>query len=257
MISKARLKAAKRVAALHLLASLAIALITAMMVFGAWYPYPYQELSGGRELFLLVVVVDVVCGPLLTLILFNPQKSRREITLDIGLIATIQLAALIYGDWTTWQARPSYLVLEVDRFKVVSTAELDPKAIKELPSYLTPFVFGGVRTVAIRPPKSIEEKNKVLFESIEQGRDYSVRAEFYIPYEGAAALGSLNRAKPLELFLKYYPNCRILAEKISKDESISIAEWNYLPVIGRQDWIALLDKKGMVRGFLPGDGFLE
>ena len=60
MISKARFKAAKRVAALHLLASLAIALITAMMVFGAWYPYAYQELSGGRELFLLVVVVDVV-----------------------------------------------------------------------------------------------------------------------------------------------------------------------------------------------------
>jgi hypothetical protein len=29
----------------------------------------------------------------------------------------------------------------------------------------------------------------------------------------------------------------------------------YLPVIARQDWVAVLDKQGQIRGFLRADGF--
>ena len=63
---------------LHLVISLALAVAAAALVFGLWYPYPYREISGGRELFLLIVAVDVVAGLLITLAVFNPAKSRRE-----------------------------------------------------------------------------------------------------------------------------------------------------------------------------------
>lgn len=250
-----RLQAAAKVAGWHFLLSVTISLIIAAIVFGAWYPYPYRELSGGRELFWIVVIVDVICGPLMTLILFNPKKSRRELILDISLVTAIQISALVYGTWTTWQARPSYLVLEVDRFKVISTAALDPAALDTLPQSLSPPVFGGVKTVALRPPKSIQEKNKVLFESIELGFDYAERPEFYIPYEDGAARKALERAKSVDIFLKRYPAQRKTAETISKDQSIPLNDLRYLPVMGRQDWIALLDKEGKIRGFLKGDGF--
>ncbi len=36
---------------------------------------------------------------------------------------------------------------------------------------------------------------------------------------------------------------------------LSLDSLRYLPVIARQEWIALLDDKGRVLGFLQGDGW--
>ena len=74
-----RFRPALKAASWHVLCSVGVALLAAAVVFGLWYPFPYRDLSGGRELFFLVVAVDVVCGPLLTLVLFNPAKPRAEL----------------------------------------------------------------------------------------------------------------------------------------------------------------------------------
>ena len=125
MVMKFRMQRALRAAALHLGGSLLVAALAGALVFGLWYPYPYRELAGGRELFLLIVVVDVVCGPLLTLVLYNPAKPRAELWRDLGLVVLIQLAALGYGLHVVWQARPVYMVQEVDRLKVIELPALE------------------------------------------------------------------------------------------------------------------------------------
>lgn len=255
MNSDSRFRVAARAAGVHLLCSVAVAMLAAVVVLGLWYPYPYRELSGGRELFLLIIAVDVVCGPLLTFVLFNPTKPKRELWQDLGLVALLQMTALGYGVWTSWQARPLYLALEVDRFKVVMSADIDHEALKRLPPELRPLTLGGVRTVALRPPLNVEEKNKVLFESIEGGRDYAERPEFYVPFEGDAALASLKRAKPLEPFFQKYPDQKAVAEELAKERNGELKDWQLLPVMGRQDWVALLDKSGNIQGFIKGDGF--
>lgn len=255
MISDSRFRVAARAASVHLLCSVVVAMLAAVVVLGLWYPYPYRELSGGRELFLLIIAVDVVCGPLLTFVLFNPTKPKRELWQDLGLVALLQMTALGYGVWTSWQARPLYLALEVDRFKVVMSADIDHEALKRLPPELRPLTLGGVRTVALRPPHSVEEKNRVLFESIEGGRDYAERPEFYVPFEGDAALASLKRAKPLEPFFQKYPEQKPVAEELAKARNEELKNWKLLPVVGRQDWVALLNKSGHIQGFVKGDGF--
>jgi hypothetical protein len=250
-----RFRSAVRAANIHLLCSVIVALIAAIFVFGFWYPFPYRELSGGRELFLLVVVVDVVCGPSLTLVLFNPAKLRAEMWRDLGLVALIQLGALAYGLGIVWEARPLFLVQEIDRFKVVAAPDLSAPAIAGLPSVLQPRWWTGPLTVAIRKPKDNQEREKVMFESVQGGRDYAERPEFYLPYEGAAALKSLQRAKPLAVFLQKYPDRQDAARKLAAKKGADIAQWMYLPVIARQDWVAVLDKQGQIQGFLRGDGF--
>lgn len=250
-----RFQVASKATGIHLLCSVVLAFLAAIVVLGLWYPSPYRELSGGRELFLLIVLVDVVCGPLLTFVLFNPAKAKRELRQDLGLVVLLQLLALAYGIWTTWQARPLYLAMEVDRFKVVMSADIDHKTLKNLSSNLQPLAFGGVRTVALRAPHDLNEKNKVLFESIEGGRDYAERPEFYLPYEGDAALASLKRAKLLEPFFQRYPDQRKSAEALARDRGKTLSDWKYLPVVGRQDWVALIDGDGQIQGFIKGDGF--
>lgn len=250
-----RTHTAMRAAAIHLLCSLIVALFAAALVFGLWYPYPYRELSGGRELFLLVVAVDVVCGPLLTMVIFNPAKPHAELWRDLGLVALIQLGALGYGLHTVWQARPLFLVQEVDRFKVIAGPVLDEAAAAALPAALQPHWWKMPMTVTIREPNDTQERNKVMFDSIQGGRDYAERPEFYIPYEGEAALKSLKRAKPLPMFLEKYPDQQDAARKLALEKGVDLKEWFYLPVVARQDWVAVLDKQGQIQGFLRGDGF--
>lgn len=255
MIIIERLRVAAIATGVHLVCSLLVVLLAGGLVFGVWYPFPYRELSGGRELFFLVVGVDVVCGPLLTFVLFNPLKPRAELWRDLGLVALIQLIALGYGLFTVWQARPLFLVQEVDRFKVVMSPDLDPAAVAALADSLKPRVWGGPRVVAIRPPVDVVEKNRVLFAVIAGGRDYAERPEFYLPYEGANALKSLKSAKPLSNFLHRWPDQKSAAEKIAIDRKVDLVQLLYLPVVARQDWVAVLDKQGNIQGFLPGDGF--
>jgi hypothetical protein len=258
MIIKKRIIAALTASSMHLVVSLIVAALAAWLVFGLWYPFPYRDFSGGRELFLLVVAVDVVCGPILTAVLFNPVKPRAELWRDLSLVAMIQLAALGYGVYTVWQARPLYLVMEVDRFKVVSAPDLDAlqaqAALRELPVALQPSLWTGPQMVAIREPDA-EERKRVLFESIQGGRDYAFRPEFYLPYTGEAAEKSLARSKPLSMFLTKFPLQKPAAQALASQKGVDLAQWQYVPVIARQDWIAILGKQGQVEGYLQGDGF--
>ena len=64
-----------RAATIHLSVTLVVAALAAWLVFGLWYPYPYREISGGRELFLLVVAVDVVLGPLFDVRDLQPRQT--------------------------------------------------------------------------------------------------------------------------------------------------------------------------------------
>lgn len=246
---------AGKAAALHFLCSGCVAMLAAVLVFGVWYPVPYDQLSGGRELFLLVMVVDVVCGPLLTLILFNPIKPRAELYCDLGLVAVVQMLALIYGLATVLIARPLFLVQEIDRFKVVAAPDVDSAAVDALPEGLRPVWWSGPLIVSIREPRDARERQSVMIESAVGGRDYAERPEFYLPYDKSAAQKSLLRAKPLETFLQKRPEQQGEARKLASHKGANIAQWMYLPVVAREDWIAVLDNQGQIQGFLKGDGF--
>ena len=250
-----RLKFASRAAGLHLLSSLAVAVLASVLVFGLWYPYPYQELAGGRELFLLVVAVDIVSGPLLTLVLFTPAKRRAELASDLLLVVGFQLLALGYGLSTVWQARPLFLVAEVDRFKVVSASALRAADLALLPAALQPKLWDGPRLVATRVPDDPKEQLEIIEGALGGGPDLGERPKYYSNYDSQAAIKMLGRAKPLESFVQKYPDQRGKAESIAGKAGMKPGSIRYLPVVSRQEWIALLNNKGGVVGFLKGDGF--
>lgn len=250
-----RLKKSIRPAAIHLAGGLVIACVLAVFIFAFWYPWPYDEFSGGRSLFVLLICVDVICGPLLTLLLVTESKSRKLLILDISLVLLIQISAMAYGLLTVWQARPLYLVAEIDRFKVITVGELSIKDIKRLPPTLQMGVLDRPKIVGVRPPISLEEKNKVLFESLSGGRDYAERPEFYVPYDALMARKLLKASRPLEIFIQKNPIFSNWARNYSDGINVPIGQIRYIPVIARQDWIAVLDGNGFPVEFVKGDGF--
>jgi len=248
-----------RATGLHFLGSLLVGALAALLVLWVWYPHPYGLLSGGRHLFLLLMGVDVVCGPLLTLVLFNPAKPRRELAMDMGLVVCIQLAALGYGLHTAQEARPLFLVHELDRFRVVTAGDYGDAdvrgAIARLAAPLRPHLLRGPVTVGIREPKDAQERQRVLMESVVGGRDYAQRPEFYQPYDAAYAPRVLARARPLQAFVRHYPATASAIADLLRKQHVPIEGALFLPVLHKQEWVAVLDKSARILGFVPGDGF--
>lgn len=252
------MRAATKAALFHFLGSVLVAAMAAVLVFLVWYPHPYGLLSGGLKLFLILVAVDVVCGPLLTLVLFNPRKPRRELVTDMSLVVLIQLMALAYGMYTVHQARPLFLVHEVDRFRVISLPDYNGDDVSRELSALAPGIrpswTGGPVTVGIRNPSS-EERKEVMLESVTGGRDYSQRPDFYIPYDAAYQAKALDRAKLLKSFTDHYPAVAAEAADLLRRGNVPLEQARFLPVLHKQEWVAVMDAHARIIGFLPGDGF--
>lgn len=255
MYIAARLKSSLRPAAIHLIGGVVAASAIAILLFFIWFPWPYDEFSGGRNLFLMLIGVDVVCGPLLTLVLITEKKSKKLLVLDISLVLLIQVAAMTYGLHIAWQARPIYLVAEIDRFKAITKGELSDSDIQKLPPDLRSNFWKQPMVVGIRPPVSIEEKNRVLFDSVKGGRDYAERPEFYVTYDELVAKKSFAAGRNIADFIQKYPALAKWATEYSDRIKIPISEIRYLPIVAREDWIAILDQNGYIVEFLKGEGF--
>ena len=61
-----------RAGLIHLSLSASIAALVFLPIYFFWYPDVLYDYAGGRDLFLLIVSVDVTLGPLITTVIFVP-----------------------------------------------------------------------------------------------------------------------------------------------------------------------------------------
>jgi len=246
-----RLKAS----AIHLGLSLIIAALAALLVFGLWYPYPYRDSSGGRELFLIVITVDVILGPLITLTVFNRSKPRSELVRDLTVVAIIQLAALVYGLWTVSVARPVHLVFEYDRFRVVHAIEIPEELLDQAPPDVQKMPLTGPTVLALRPFRDVNEEGTATLMAL-QGLPLSARPDLWQAYP-QARVRVLAAAKPLsELRTRFPLQASVLDAGVTSTGKAE-PELVYLPMVARKFfWTVLLDAQSAeLRGFVPLDSF--
>ena len=244
-----------RAATVHLCISLLIAVLAAGLVFGLWYPYPYRDLSGGRELFLLIVAVDVVLGPLITLVVFNRTKPRKELVRDLAMVGLLQLAGLGYGLWTVHEARPVHLVFEIDRFRAVHAVDVPQVLLSKTPQGIDALPLTGPSLLAVRPFASEQERTDATLTAL-QGLHLGARPDLWQPYEQAVPR-ILAAAKPVNQLLSRFPENATDIEKVIAASGQTVATVVYLPLAARKSfWTVLLDARtAQVLGFVPVDSF--
>lgn len=149
------------------------------IMFFIWYPHPYFEISGGWEVLGILAGVDVVLGPILTLIVFKPGKPSLKF--DMSIIVLTQLSALIYGGLIIYQQRPAFVVFAVDRFTTISAADVEYGKLK-YPGFQSTNRIGP-RLVYARRPDDPKLREELMFGVLFEGKkDLEFRAEFYEPY---------------------------------------------------------------------------
>ena len=252
-----QLKPRFQAAGIHLCISLVIAALAATLVFALWYPYPYRDLSGGRELFTMLVSIDVILGPLLTLAVFNLKKPRAQLVRDLAIIGLMQLLALGYGLWTVYQARPVHMVFEMDRFRVTHAADIDPELLAKAPPSLQALPNTGPTMLAVRPLLNSEKFSLTM--AALSGAQMAFRPDLWQPYDADAAQRAWQAAKPATDLLKKYPAQQAALNQIAADAGLPVADLRFLPAQARDTvWSAILAAQTTdIIGYLPVDGFLE
>lgn len=247
-----------KAALIHLMFSMCIGAVAAALVFGVWYPYPYNIVAGGQELFTILLSVDVVLGPLLTLVIFNKAKPRRELFLDISLVAVIQLGALTYGLWTVYVARPVYVVHEVDRFQVITAADIEKDELEQALPEFRQLPTWGHRLIGVRKARSAEESMASLDLAL-AGKDVAMRPGWWVPIDLSHKAIMSQRGKLLEEVRINHPLMEAEIDHILKKRSLSPDQVRVFPLVARvANWSILIDMNSLSSvGYLPVSGFSD
>ena len=246
-----------KASAIHVLLSAIIASMVLAVMLLVWYPEPYFHAFEGRKLLFLILKVDVVLGPLITLVIYVPKK--KGLKFDLVVIAVLQLGALIYGVSVLFQARPVYMVLGKDRFDIVAANEIiDEELSKVTDEKFLSLPITGPRLVGVITPGDQQERERIMFSAMGTGRDLPTFPQHYVSYQ--ERIGTvLNRAKPLADLYQNRPRLadeiKTLVKRLGKPQE----QLAFLPIVSQKlDMTAIIARSnGNLLEILPIDPWDE
>ncbi|MEN8331949.1 TfpX/TfpZ family type IV pilin accessory protein [Acinetobacter baumannii] len=198
----------------HLVFSFGIASFIITWIFLVWYPQPLAKAVGVTHIFLMMVAIDVILGPILGLLVY--KEGKKTLKFDLTIIILIQLSALVYGLYSIAQGRPVWLVYNVDRFELVRKNEIiDTNIQKAQAQFRTPSWFNP-KFAAVEIAKNNEERSKNMFEELLGGVSLAQRPERYVGLaqvklqiqkraQNLNELEKYNSKQQVENILKKYP----------------------------------------------------
>ncbi|MFV2059796.1 MAG: hypothetical protein ACC653_03875 [Gammaproteobacteria bacterium] len=160
---------------IHLGISLVIFSVLLYFILVEWYPQPLFNTDGGWQGIRLIAFVDIVLGPVLTLVVFKKGKPRLK--LDLGIIAAIQISALISGVFVVYGEHPVAVVLLQNRLTPItanqfSEAGIDLKSLYRYSDLRPPIIFARV-------PQDETELAKLTLKISGEGRSLRLAEELY------------------------------------------------------------------------------
>ena len=236
----------------HLAISAAIAASVIGLMLLLWYRPPFFSALGGQHILLILLGVDVVLGPVFTLMIFNPGKSRRALTFDLSVIAILQAAALIYGTSVMFQARPVFVVFSRDSFDLVTANMLSGAGYcpGQNPDYRSLPLTGPVYVYS-ELPTDIKERNEVVLGAF-SGKDLPQFPQYYMPYKAhMATVGQA--ARPIAELKKLNPEHIADIDDAVRASGRAESDVGFVPMRAKyRDETVLVGKSdGNILGLLP------
>ena len=168
---------------IHLGISFIIFLVLAYLVVFEWYPDFFFDTDGGWRGLRIIVLVDLVLGPALTLVVFKAGKPGLK--MDLTLIGIFQFVCLFAGTYVVWSERPIAVVFTDGRFTAM-TADDYREADREIP-HLNHFPGDDPKWVMVNVPQGNEEEADFRKAYMARGHTIATAVEHYAPFTYAKA----------------------------------------------------------------------
>lgn len=235
-----------KAAGIHLCFSMLVAISVSFVVVAFWYPEPLLHASGGIKLLSILLLVDVVIGPLLTFIVFD--TSKKTLKFDLLVIALLQISALSYGVYVVMNARPVFMVFYKDRFDVVSAADLRQEDLRKVKAGFR-IPNSGPKFVSARMPDDPVEREDILISSVNGGKDLYHMPQHYIPYD-TVATEAIAAAKSIDELMRRNSDKTEPIKNIFSSRELDITQYAYLPLRARHEDMAVIvsKKNGAILG---------
>jgi len=225
-----------RASLIHLLVSALVLGNVVAVIFWIWYPQPSFEVAGAFSIVQMLIGIDLILGPLLTLVVYKHGKPGLKF--DLSVIAAVQIAALIYGAQVLYVERPQYLVFAVDRVELISGKDIDESVIRH--DELKDKRFAKLTQVFARFPEDTDEEQRFLDSVVFEGQpDLEARPEYWEPW--AAGLDIIRQnVLSLEEIAATTPREKQNVQEAINDYGGSHPNLGVIPVGGTDKDIGLL-----------------
>jgi hypothetical protein len=229
---------------LHVFGSTCLFVVALGCLYLGWYRWPGWYLSGALTIALLMAGIDVVLGPLLTLIIANPAKPRRELARDICIIVVVQLVAAGYGLTTLWHGRPLYYTYSERFLEMVQAGDLSKEQIalgQKLNPALAPHWYSLPRWIYVPLPKDKTLSDQIMQSSIQGGDDVIQMPRYYRPWnEGLPELRT--RLRVVGEMTEIGLHDKELVAARMRDMGVAAGQRVALPMMGRgRPLVAIID----------------
>ena len=193
----------------HLSISFLIALLVVGLVFFIWYPFPLAIAVGVTHIFLMLLVIDVILGPILGLLVY--KEGKKTLKFDLIVIIIIQIAALCYGVYSIEQGRPAWLVYNVDRFDLVRKNDIILENIDQAQPQFQHVSWASPQFAAVKLAASAQQRQDDMFTAVLGGVSLAQQPERYVEIEKVKSKIQ-QHAQDLALLSQY--NDKALVKKI-------------------------------------------
>ncbi|MGH1469786.1 MAG: hypothetical protein ACRBCS_01230 [Cellvibrionaceae bacterium] len=210
---------------IHAAFTFVAALLTSAVVFYIWYPGDLARMVNGAEIYLIVLGVEIVLGPVMSLIIYNTNKPKKELFRDYMIIALIQISALAYGMYSVALSRPVFLVFVKDRIEVVAAVELKQEDLEEAKDFgFNKLSWFGPKLVCAEFPTDKYEKSDLLLSAL-AGKDIQLIPSYF------------RECKAGQIYNKSYTKEELFSKTSITEEKISpfvkAKDYKWLPVVTR------------------------
>ena len=189
---------------------------------------------------MILIAVDLIIGPLLTILIFDRTKIKRELIADISIIGVLQFAALTYGVWSVFVARPVHLVFEYSKFTVVHAVDITPEFLAMATPELRHLPLTGPTPIGLRSFKNAQEQLDSTLAAL-NGLPLAARSDLWQSYAASAPSVLLASRSLEELFARFPEASDQIATAVSDTRRTS-SGLRYVPMVGReQAWTVLVD----------------
>ena len=235
---KALLPHKARATAIHLgLSGLIFGVLLYLILF-RWYPQPWFAIDGGWQGVRIMIFVDMVLGPTLTFLVFNPNKTRLALGVDFSFIALVQISALVWGIYAVYTQRPLAIVHWDDRFYSVDRAvlkkqNLDASVLAHLGDKLPVLAF-------VEDPDNPDEKIELAMKAITEGISDYEHPRLYRPI-GEHLNAIFAKQITLPRLLEKMPQAQPKLQQLASENGLGgPEELKYLRFSGRYEEATLI-----------------